>query len=520
VRGIPSLLLLGIAWSSAPVAAQQPVPDDEPPPNDATEADRNTDDSLTLRGRITGDYRLRSTAMSEIPLTPFPDDATGESATLGQRFFVHQWLRIAGEIELVELIRLVGEIDVFDGVLVGELTNGVSWAAQPRDDVSAIAGFDPRALHLDWSAPFGSVLVGLTPVHWGLGILLNDGAHWPRFGDYRFGDVALRVGADIEPTGGDGPLSFLAAVDLVYTDPRAQLARGDDAVRGSLGAMFETDDVTVGLLGMLRAQRSTSETGPVPLEEREDHIAIDGFARVRLPDPSGGAITLSAEAAYVHGTSTADRPFGAESSDVRELLVAGVLARTSPLLDVEIALGWTSGDAVPDDGETSRAAMHPDHRIGLLLFPELLAWQTARSATLAGSGIGLARPPAGNARVPTNGSVAGAAYVFPTVGIRPMDGVELRVGALWAVATADLVDPWRYRVTSRARSYRGADPRSRDLGLEIDASLLLGAPLAKGVELLGGLEGAVLIPGHAFDDEHGNALGPLGLLRVRGGLRF
>jgi hypothetical protein len=271
---------------------------------------------------------------------------------------------------------------------------------------------------------------------------------------------------------------------------------------------------------MLRAQRRTSMDGPVPLEEHEDHVAVDAYARVRFDDPTGKDITASAEAAYVHGTSTAARTIGDETSDVRELVVAVRLARTVDLFDVDIELGWTSGDAVPDDGVVSRAAMHPDHPIGLLLFPELIAWQTARSATLAGSGIGLARPPANNSREPTNGAVAGAAYVFPTFGIRPMDGVEIRLGVLWAVATADIVDPWRYRVTSRARSYRGGDPRSRDLGLEIDASLLLGAPLAKGVELVGGLEGAVLIPGHAFDDETGAQMGALGMLRARGGLRF
>ncbi len=137
-----------------------------------------------------------------------------------------------------------------------------------------------------------------------------------------------------------------------------------------------------------------------------------------------------------------------------------------------------------------------------------------------GLGIGLARPPADNAREPTNGAVAGAAYVFPTFGIRPTDGVELRIGAVWAVATSDVVDPWRYRVTARARGYRGGDPRDRDLGLELDGAFLLGAPLAKGVELRGGLEGAVLFPGHAFDDESGAGMGPLGLLRVRGSLRF
>ena len=71
-----------------------------------------------------------------------------------------------------------------------------------------------------------------------------------------------------------------------------------------------------------------------------------------------------------------------------------------------------------------------------------------------------------------------------------------------------------------ARQYRRLHGLRRDLGLEVDGSILLHGPIAEGIELSGGVEGGVLVPGRAFDDADGNPMDPVGLLRLRLGIRY
>jgi hypothetical protein len=164
--------------------------------------------------------------------------------------------------------------------------------------------------------------------------------------------------------------------------------------------------------------------------------------------------------------------------------------------------------------------MHPDHRVGLVMFPETLAWQTARAATLMIAPDIAGRAVPGARFHPTNGGVAGALYLFPHVIARPTEILDLRFGAVMGVTTSDVVDPYRFYLLGEVASFRGGDPRSRDLGLELDASILLHGEIARGVTLRGGLEGGVHFPGHAFDDGTGQMLDPIGLLRVLAGLTF
>ena len=58
------------------------------------------------------------------------------------------------------------------------------------------------------------------------------------------------------------------------------------------------------------------------------------------------------------------------------------------------------------------------------------------------------------------------------------------------------------------------------LGLEIDGAVLLHHPIAEHLVLSGGVEGGILIPGSAFEDAMGEGLGPIGLARLRVGLRY
>jgi hypothetical protein len=71
-------------------------------------------------------------------------------------------------------------------------------------------------------------------------------------------------------------------------------------------------------------------------------------------------------------------------------------------------------------------------------------------------------------------------------------------------------------------NFRGGDPTQRDFGFEVDASVLMHGTLSgeTGVELNGGIEGGLLVPGRAFDDAMGGRMGEVGLVRARVGLRY
>ncbi|HQN50965.1 MAG TPA: hypothetical protein PK913_07885, partial [Phenylobacterium sp.] len=70
--------------------------------------------------------------------------------------------------------------------------------------------------------------------------------------------------------------------------------------------------------------------------------------------------------------------------------------------------------------------------------------------------------------------------------------------------------------TIRSRSaWRGGSSSSRDLGVEVDGSVLLQRTLAEHLVLSGGVEGGVFVPGGAFTDASGQSMSPAGLLRLR-----
>jgi len=479
------------------------------------------EDGLVLYGAGSGEYGLRVNLMNQIPLMPLPRTDPAETGSLGQTMWAEQWIRLRAEMGLRSRLRLVGELDIFDGLVFGDFAQGIEAAEHPRDDATAFPGVQPRALYVEaMMPPVGMLRAGLMTSHWGLGILANDGAHEPVFGAYRYGDVVTRVAFATKPLGMTSPYTVVAAGDLVFDDGLADIRDGDIALQGVLAAYYEQDERTVGFYAVYRSQRTTHQSDLASFDDGLDVVVLDAFARWDMEEPSGGTLFGAVEAAYVHGQATLARTLTVPEHDIRQLMVVGQVGRTVAALDVILEGGYTTGDSNTEDDQLLRASLDPDHRVGLILFPEVLAWQTARAATLAQSEILAARPSPGSELLPTNGGVAGAFYLFPHAMWRIRKWIEARVGMVWGRATADVVDPYRQRAESRTVNYRGGDSRNRDLGLELDASVILRTELSRSVAVSGGIEAGVFLPGHAFDDEAGETMDPVGLLVFRGGLSF
>ena len=515
--------------SAVPAAAQPvlvPAEAEEDGQQDGEEAPAA--DELVFYGEAVGEYRLRANYMSDIPLAPeLPGSPGTQPEELGQNFWVGQWLRLAIELGLRDRLRIVGEADVFDGLVVGQFTEGVDVAERPRAEASAFPGAEPRALYAEWTPDWGKAQAGLTPVHWGLGILQNDGDHEPPFGDYDHGDTALRLAVVTQPFGDDAPLFAGIAGDLVYHDQLAHLPDGQEAWRGELVLAYRDGRQRAGLLATYRTQS----------DDREDdrgrdlggvltRVVLDLYAHLEGEWDETGRLFFEAEAALGRTQTeglipTPEPPPGEDiprpppylfESDRYDLRVVGRMGRRSGHVDVVLEGGYASGWST--ESQLGRATLHPDHQVGLIMFPEVVAWQNARSLTLFRDARGPI--PSGDIFEPTQGGVAAAFYLYPVVTWRLFEWLRARFGAVWGHASSDVNDPTR----GLGFNYRGGDAGNRDLGLELDAQIHAEGELNRGIVLSGGVEGGYFLPGHAFDDPEGRTMAPVGLLRARLGLTF
>jgi hypothetical protein len=171
----------------------------------------------------------------------------------------------------------------------------------------------------------------------------------------------------------------------------------------------------------------------------------------------------------------------------------------------QVEVGYASGDANPDDTTEKRFVFDPNHKVGLLLFDEVMRWQTAR-ASVAAQDPNLAngtRPPPGSQLLPSNGGVFGAQYVYPTAVYRPEPWLDLKAGAVIAQTTADYVDPYRLAIQGAYVNYNGGDPKRHDLGLELDGGFEARRELGPILRLQLGAQAGVLFPGGALADAGG-----------------
>jgi hypothetical protein len=513
------------------VASSGPEQDDEDPDEEDEE-----DEGLIFNVHVgPGEYQLRGNAMSDIPLQPGGPVGFRETPVpdrLGQNYFAEQWLRAGISLSLSDhrdasgapspFLTLFGQLDLLYGVAFGDLARGTAPSAYPRDDYG-YPGIRLRQLYLEWRSPIGIFRVGQMTFSWGLGIVANDGQTPSPFGDYRFGDLVRRVLFATRPFGEGTPFVLALAGDWVAWDLTADGDRrctrpgesncGDMAFQGVLAGYYEEGENQIGAYFAYRTQHDYRN-------DFLDVLAVDVFGRWYFDEPTGGRFFAAAEVAYIYGATSLTRTPTRPRTDVEQLLAAVQVGRRESHLDVVFEGGYASGDSNTEDGVERRGTFDPDHRVGLVMFPEVIAMQTARAAFLAQDQDTFGLPSRGAQLLPTNGGVSGSYYLFPYAIWRPLDWIDVRLGAVLGWASTDVVDPYRQRAESRSVNYRGGDPARRDLGLEVDAAVRLRGRLTDWLEMTGGIEGGLMFPGHAFDDDHGVAMGEVGLVRLRVGLVF
>jgi hypothetical protein len=549
-----SLLASTVAAQPDPLAEPAPTEAAEPVPNAEAEEEAEHDgfdETLVLdsgrfrppppsdediRFAFHGEYQLRFRAASDLRLEQPIGAAPGTAGTLGQNYHLYQWLRLRPIFRYRESLEVAGEIDVPRGMIAGQTTTQVTAA---RDSLDEARWWDvhPRQLYLQYLTPVGLFRIGHQTSHWGMGLLANDGDHPTLFGDYRRGSIVERILFATRPGGADHPLVIALAGDFVFEDARADaIDDGDRALQAVLAVMWQEKQAEIGLYGVFRHQERDSDASAAltPFTEELTVGVADLAGKFHLPVGSSGSFLFGEmEAAFIGGRTTFVRTLEQLQAGEQETILSwGGAARLGAVTVQECGderwgafvltaeVGYASGDADPYDGVTRRFTFDENHNVGLVLFDHVLAWKTARAATIAQDPAIVARPNPGLSLLPSNGGVFGASYLYPTVVVRPRPWLDLKGGVVIADTTADLVDPFHAGALGNYRNYDGGDPRDHDLGIELDAGADVRIPLGELVRLQLGIEGGVLFPGNAFDDEAGNDLPNQYLLNSKLGLQI
>lgn len=498
-----------------------------------------------LRGQLQRSF-LMDTTLSFRQQNPGPNGQLPRRASLGQRAFATNWLRITPRLQIRKTIEIVAQMDFAQGFVFGETTHDVGPDEQPRDNSGDVGTYLlPRWLYLDWRTKYGLWRVGMQPNHWGMGIVANDGDHPSIWGDYRLGQISERILFGTKPLGEHGPLTVAIGADVVYRDWTARLYRGDVAIQGVLAAYLEKGPNQIGLFGVVRNQ-NTDKTAGADIYRYVDGLTVGVIDLAgRFASPVAGTkdafVYGSGEAAILFGeTNRLRTPDQAATGQKTKILsyggaaILGVAHRARGAtrkgddrpdtwgdLVGQVEIGYASGDANPLDDTEKRFTFDPNHKVGLLLFDEVLRWHTARAAAAAADPLltNAARPAPGLDLLASNGGVFGAEYIHPTFIYRPRPVLDLKVGAVIAQTTADFVSPYRLVLDGAYVNYSGGDPRKRDLGVELDWGTELRVPVQSGTLQLGA-QGGVLFPGGALADAQGHVPDAPWMATLRAGIQY
>lgn len=346
-------------------------------------------------------------------------------------------------------------------------------------------------------APWAHLSLGLTTSHWGLGLLANDGDHGhqpgsARFADPRGGDRLLRAALATGPHTKAGLLLALGG-DIVHDDD--SLLAGDEAKQLFGALTLGAGKPTTGGAYVVRRFQKT-ETGA-----RTDVWVTDATAKTRF-DLGGTILSLEGEGAFISGTTELAPTTIYAEHDVLQLGVAARSSLEHGRFGLVLDFLYASGDQNLDDGEQNGFRVDPNYETGLLLFRHVLAAQSARGAVTAADPELVGLPSKNLERVPTRGNLTNTVALFPRLRYRPIDGLELYGGPLFAFAAVPLTDPLNTRLSGGVPHGPLGGEGGSYLGTELDVGVRYRA-LVRGVQVDAGLEGGTLRPGSAMHREDG-----------------
>ena len=485
--------------------------------------------------RFDGSYRLRFNDDTNLSL-----DETGFAS--GQHSWMEHRLRLTPKI--VEIgdkggIEIQASFDILSGIVAGDVSNqfaGYGLTDLTRRNGFRAEGFDFRHLFTQIALPVGLLEIGQMPSHWGMGMVANSGNGEDNvdFGDVRYGDIVDRLLFATRPLVGMlGPKSefarhFATAVsaDLVYRDRYASLVQrnggglqwGDIAWQFVGAAVYDPSEATrAGVYVARRVQSFAAAGGDL-------HIWVfDAHARHAIPLESGLVLSTEGEVAQIYGgTSHAPNLAALGTTRVSQQGAALRLQAAKTLFEVELEGGYASGDANPFDDQANAFAMNRDYKVGLVLFDQVLMFQTQNAARRLSNPQLVGTPPPGLDLLPTEGAVTNALYVKPTIRWKPSiwNGSLRVVGSvLFAHAPQPVLDPY-WTLLSSAPTNTFGHGAGQNYGTEFDAAVGYRARVSGSLGFEAGVQAGYLLPGNAFTMSNGSRMPGAYATRFRATLTF
>lgn len=467
-----------------------------------------------LKVDSTGDVQWSRRSVTDFPVDP-------DGNTLGQDPVYTQRIRTGLAVQN-EKVLIATEWDLFTGQIGGD-TWDIPIVEDDRErhrmGVFNRSAFKPRRGSIVANLPVAQIEAGLVTSHWGLGMLANDGAHDPWFGENEFGDRVVRLRLTTRPAK-DSPISLSFAFDRVVEDDSAEWSEYQWASQGIVALLYADDNKRMfGVYGVARHQREI-------LEERETRVAvIDVFGDLPFEIGSGWTSRLAMEAAGMSGKT--DRATTYNSRDNIRIEAGGAtgiatISAPEDRVALNLVSGWASGDGDPDDDVSHDFSFDRDFGVGQVMFDEVMGGTAAAAQVVLSNPEYVGQAPDGVEALVNEGAFKRAAFVQPIIDGRPVDWLLLRVGWMMAWSTGPVRDPFTtYRMGGVPHNIHGKPTTGYKLGSELDWAMVLGdvdlslGPLKVKPSLK--IEG-----GHAFLGENLQGAGPnrIDLYRATARLRW
>lgn len=550
-KAIGRLIGLSLGWAllASPAAAA-----DSPAALQSTEpALAPVSDHLPPWIDLGAEYRVRS-----LFVNPYELNGT----TVRDTNWTEQRLRLDLALKHPGVVKLVVQLDVLDGVLFGDNGefgkdpspfSGVSIASKrpnntawelgllpgrdpldPRSYAPSLKGVDAIEVNHAYgevSLPFGVLRVGRQPLNEGAGVSAHDGGRHNRWGVSSFHDTADRV-------------LFGTKLDeaiMVLTHGRAH--KVDSSLhRGVLlagfydwqnqGAIYHQTDDTAQMGASIQWRQD--EAGWFDTRWRDFKLALtfvharnDRFNTRLYAFPFTATANIGAWSFLVHGnvvrgnTREVSEGFAVLSSgEAKRQKLAGQAVqavvdwRWGPLT-ATLEFDYSSGDDDPRPGGSITSFSYArDLNVGLLLFEHILAFESARATAVGIENLSsLDAESFPITEVSTEGRFTNAIAFFPQLDVAWIDSARhhfhTRFGALFAWTNpGGVVDPIQTilavdgnDVADDAVNFHGGDPGSY-YGTELDLQL----EWTWRQYFKWTVEAAVLFPGDALQDAHGDAV--------------
>jgi len=514
-------------------------------------------EASTAEGKVELDaeYRVQSIFIDPLELN---------GLTAGRVNYTEQRFRLETAFKPVEEVRILTQFDFLDGVLFGDngyygregapqpgsgmaLTsrwpNAATWDVglvdvdRPLDPDSyglVLTDAEPVKLNRVYGEvvlPFGLLRVGRQPSSTGPGINTHDGSAANRWGVSKYSASADRIlfatkisEAFKMMSAGNGYTPDRSMDDGVFIGGAYDVVVEDDI---GLGA----DDLSQGV-GLIQWKAKEPNWFGWEWESFLLQVVVGGrFGDEFDTDVIAVPVTVEFEVGAVHflgevvalSGSTTEISEGLaalqEPDEKKRVIHNQKIEALGARAIVDVELGpitgtlefdYASGDADPRD-ETPLTTYNfaRDANVGLLLFEHVLAFESARSAHVGIKNLenaGLNSFPL--ADLASDGRFHNGKVFFPQVLYNPTDELGIRFGSMFAWAAEPVTDPIMtalnedgVEIEDDAVNWHGGKPGSY-YGTELD----LQVEWKYRNYFVWTVEGAVLFPGDALEDESGDAV--------------